>query len=112
MCRFADGFLSVSGTLRSNLDPFGLYDDARLWDALRRAYLVDTYEKRPPSNQTTTQGHAQATGSRFDLDTPIEDGGNNLSVGQVKLAPIFSSSFLVVYYYPAIIGVVGTSASP
>ena len=30
-----------SGTLRSNLDPFGLHDDARLWDALRRSYLVE-----------------------------------------------------------------------
>ncbi|KAI3479513.1 hypothetical protein L1887_58424 [Cichorium endivia] len=32
--------LLFSGTLRSNLDPFGIYDDARLNDALKRAYLI------------------------------------------------------------------------
>ncbi|KAG6381932.1 ABC transporter [Boletus reticuloceps] len=36
----------VSGTLRDNLDPFGLYDEARLWDALKRAHLVDTDEEQ------------------------------------------------------------------
>ncbi|KAJ7831040.1 hypothetical protein B0H13DRAFT_2432174 [Mycena leptocephala] len=29
-----------SGTVRTALDPFSKYDDARLWDALRRSYLV------------------------------------------------------------------------
>lgn len=52
-----------SGTLRSNLDPFDQYDDARLHDALKRACLND-----------------QSSGSkRFTLDTVIEDEGSNLS---------------------------------
>ena len=84
-----------SGTIRSNLDPFGLYDDARLWDALRRAYLVE------PNNQTeldkTLEGtvdddqtslHVPGTvtpASRFNLDTIIESEGANLSVGERSL---------------------------
>ena len=82
---------SVSGTLRSNLDPFGLYDDTRLWDALQRAHLVDT-DEQPPSPQTTTQGDAQAVGGRFDLDTPINGEGSNLSVGQVRSSPVLRLS--------------------
>ncbi|KAH0833242.1 ABC transporter [Lanmaoa asiatica] len=78
----------ISGTLRSNLDPFGLYDDAPLWDALKRAYLVDTSEKQRPLPQTTTQDDAEVVGIRFDLDTPIEDGGSNLSVGQRSLVSL------------------------
>ncbi|KAF8460780.1 hypothetical protein DFH94DRAFT_688557 [Russula ochroleuca] len=34
-----------SGTLRSNFDPFGLHDDARLWDALRRSHLVEDTQR-------------------------------------------------------------------
>jgi ABC-type multidrug transport system fused ATPase/permease subunit len=82
------GFL-VSGTLRSNLDPFGLYDDSRLWDALKRAYLVDTNETQPPSPITVTE--SEQTTSRFDLDTAIDGEGSNLSVGQVEF---FLSFFL------------------
>ena len=87
---------SVSGTLRSNIDPFGLYDDAHLWDALKRAHLVDTDEKQPPSPQTTTQCNAQVIGSRFDLDTPIDGEGSNLSVGQVRLSPLFRLFWLLI----------------
>ncbi|KAG6328113.1 hypothetical protein ID866_10975 [Astraeus odoratus] len=35
----------LSGTLQTNLDPFGLYDDARLWDALKQAHLLESYEE-------------------------------------------------------------------
>jgi ABC-type multidrug transport system fused ATPase/permease subunit len=81
-----DAFL-FSGTLRSNLDPFGLYDDARLWDALKRAHIVDTDENLS-SPQPTTSGDTQVPGSRFNLDTPIESEGNNLSVGQRSLVSL------------------------
>ncbi|KAG9315243.1 hypothetical protein JVU11DRAFT_4377 [Chiua virens] len=82
-----DAFL-FSGTLRSNLDPFGLHDDARLWDTLRRAHLMDTHEKQPSSPETTTQGDTQVVGNRFDLDTLIDDEGSNLSVGQRSLVSL------------------------
>ncbi|KWU44771.1 ABC transporter [Rhodotorula sp. JG-1b] len=70
--------LLFNGTIRSNLDPFGLYDDARLWDALRRSWLVD--------RTSGTDNVAEA--SRFTLDTPIEDEGANLSVGERSLVSL------------------------
>ncbi|EPQ52646.1 ABC protein [Gloeophyllum trabeum ATCC 11539] len=66
--------LLFSGTIRSNLDPFDLYDDARLWDALRRSYLVD------PDESSSAK-----SGPRYTLETPIESEGANLSVGERSL---------------------------
>jgi len=76
----------VSGTLRSNLDPFGLHDDARLWDALRRSHLV---EQTKHSVELTTDGQSSGTQTpvnRFSLDTVVEDEGGNFSVGQVGVS--------------------------
>jgi ABC-type multidrug transport system fused ATPase/permease subunit len=74
--------IAVSGTLRTNLDPFGQYDDAKLWDALRRSYLVDNVKQTSlPAQDEAGDGHAST--DRFTLDTIIEDEGANLSVGQV-----------------------------
>ncbi|KXN81322.1 Multidrug resistance-associated protein 1 [Leucoagaricus sp. SymC.cos] len=66
--------LIFSGTVRTALDPFGLYDDTQLWDALRRSSLVG-----PPG--------IDAAGSQasFTLDTVIEPEGSNLSVGEKSL---------------------------
>ncbi len=51
--------LLFSGTLRTNLDPFGIYDDARLNDALKRAYLIGddthTHARPPPSCRCSRQ---------------------------------------------------------
>ena len=99
-----------SGTIRSNLDPFNLYDDARLWDALRRAYLVDegttkvhileevSSKLEEQEKQDVIQsedvgvsgGQAFPSGattpvSRFNLETIIESEGANLSVGERSL---------------------------
>ena len=106
--RFPNRFLS---TLRSNLDPFGLYDDVHLWDTLKRAHLADMEENQPSSPKTTSEGDAQAVGGRFDLDTPIEGEGNNLSVGQVTFSPVFHL-FLVIDCRKAITSIPGTSLSP
>ena len=51
-----------SGTLRSNLDPFDSYEDARLWEALEEVELKE-----------------------MGLDAHINEGGSNLSVGQRQL---------------------------
>jgi ABC-type multidrug transport system fused ATPase/permease subunit len=75
-----------TGTLRSNLDPFGVYDDARLWDALRRASLVDHVKEREMAAAGDESG--THTPLRFTLDTPIEDEGGNLSVGQRSLVSL------------------------
>lgn len=76
----------VSGTLRSNLDPFGLHDDATLWDALKRAYLVDNSSKRNsltlPDDDIPSGAHTPM--NRFTLDSVVEDEGGNLSIGQAS----------------------------
>jgi ABC-type multidrug transport system fused ATPase/permease subunit len=91
-------FALVSGTLRSNLDPFGLHDDARLWDALRRSYLVE--DTKPNSSAKEEEAgingdeDQRGTGSttpnapRFTLDSTIEDEGSNLSIGQRSLVSL------------------------
>ena len=57
-----------SGTIRSNLDPFNKYSDEDIWSALDRTFMRD-------SISSTAQG----------LETPVEEHGNNYSVGQRQL---------------------------
>ncbi|GJE96593.1 ABC transporter [Phanerochaete sordida] len=82
--------LLFSGTLRSNLDPFGEHDDARLWDALKRAYLVE--DRRMPAvdlpDEDATLAGQRTPAGRFALDSAIEDEGSNLSVGQRSLVSL------------------------
>ena len=90
------GFLTsiflVSGTLRSNLDPFGQHDDARLWNALRRSYLVE--DAKPISTlepEIDDESGTRATipnAPRFTLDSPIDEEGSNLSIGQRSLVSL------------------------
>ncbi|EJD45804.1 ABC transporter [Auricularia subglabra TFB-10046 SS5] len=83
--------LLFSGTMRSNLDPFGEHDDAHLWDAMRRAHLVDEQTKPLPSEDhgdDATAVGARTPVNRFTLDTPIDDEGSNLSVGQRSLVSL------------------------
>ncbi|KAI6165735.1 ABC transporter [Pisolithus thermaeus] len=83
-----DAFL-FSGTLRTNLDPFGLHDDARLWDALRRAYLVESSrELQSNTTQVEQSNDTPAHGTRFTLDSPIDEDGSNLSIGQRSLVSL------------------------
>ncbi|KAJ6577414.1 P-loop containing nucleoside triphosphate hydrolase protein [Mycena capillaripes] len=70
-----------SGTVRTVLDPFGRYDDARLWDALRRSFLVDSGTSTP----ITSLDHGEYPRHRIDLDTVVEIDGANLSVGERSL---------------------------
>ncbi|KAI9343241.1 P-loop containing nucleoside triphosphate hydrolase protein [Obelidium mucronatum] len=57
-----------TGTFRSNLDPFNEHQDSELWDALDRAGLK-------PKIQQSSDG----------LDGKVDDGGENLSVGERQL---------------------------
>ncbi|XP_064101349.1 multidrug resistance-associated protein 1-like [Macrobrachium nipponense] len=57
-----------SGTLRMNLDPFSEHSDTDVWKAIQNSHLED-YVK------------AQASG----LNTTIDEGGSNLSIGQRQL---------------------------
>ncbi|KAI0714464.1 P-loop containing nucleoside triphosphate hydrolase protein [Cerioporus squamosus] len=82
--------LLFSGTLRSNLDPFGAHDDAKLWDALKRAYLVEdrkNYSLEGSIDEEVKEG-ARSPVNRFTLDSPIDDEGGNLSIGQRSLVSL------------------------
>ncbi|KAJ7872435.1 P-loop containing nucleoside triphosphate hydrolase protein, partial [Mycena leptocephala] len=57
-------------TVRTALDPFSKYDDARLWDALRHSYLTE------PAGE-----HRH----RLTLSTVPETDGQNLSIGERSL---------------------------
>jgi ABC-type multidrug transport system fused ATPase/permease subunit len=61
----------IAGTIRKNLDLFGLYGDDELNAALRAAGLSDQ----------RLEGH----GTPFTLDSQIAVGGGNLSAGQRQL---------------------------
>jgi ATP-binding cassette subfamily C (CFTR/MRP) protein 1 len=70
-----------AGTIRSNLDPFSEHDDATLYDAMKRAWLVDQDQAAPAVKSVerpSTAGSATPTGSRFTLDTIIDEEGSNL----------------------------------
>ncbi|GAB2228026.1 hypothetical protein Droror1_Dr00009855 [Drosera rotundifolia] len=56
------------GTVRTNLDPFGLYSDDQIWEALDKCQLKGTISNLP--NQ---------------LDSSVSDEGENWSVGQRQL---------------------------
>ncbi|TFK49597.1 ABC protein [Heliocybe sulcata] len=77
--------LLFSGTIRSNLDPFDLYDDARLWDALRRSFLVDPDMTGDESRRPSQDEEPHKSTPRYTLETPIESEGANLSVGERSL---------------------------
>jgi ABC-type multidrug transport system fused ATPase/permease subunit len=57
-----------SGTIRSNLDPFGRYEDIALWEALRKASLDKLVRGLPGQ-----------------LDSSVAEYGENLSCGQRQL---------------------------
>ncbi|XP_042224815.1 multidrug resistance-associated protein 1-like isoform X3 [Homarus americanus] len=57
-----------SGTLRMNLDPFGVFDDAEVWSALEHCHLKEYVSEL-------------SSGLQYN----ITEGGDNLSVGQRQL---------------------------
>ncbi|XP_054158368.1 multidrug resistance protein mrp-7-like [Oppia nitens] len=57
-----------SGTIRSNLDPFGIHTDSDLWSVLEQSHLKQFVQSL--DNQ---------------LDSPVAESGDNLSVGQRQL---------------------------
>ncbi|KAJ6572650.1 P-loop containing nucleoside triphosphate hydrolase protein [Mycena sp. CBHHK59/15] len=75
---------SVSGTLRSNLDPFGTHDDTFLWDVLKQSFLVDGGSK----SQANLDTEKDASSGSLGLDTVIEGEGSNLSFGQRSLVSL------------------------
>ncbi|XP_042476193.1 ABC transporter C family member 14-like [Macadamia integrifolia] len=56
------------GTVRSNVDPVGLYSDEEIWKSLERCQLKEVVAAKPEK-----------------LDAPVADNGDNWSVGQRQL---------------------------
>ncbi|KAL5561473.1 hypothetical protein UlMin_031220 [Ulmus minor] len=56
------------GTVRTNIDPIGIYTDEEIWKSLDRCQLKDVVAAKPEK-----------------LDAPVVDNGDNWSVGQRQL---------------------------
>ncbi|GMG24020.1 unnamed protein product [Ambrosiozyma monospora] len=67
-----------SGTIRSNLDPFEQKCDDELWDALRRAHLIESNIL----NKVKLQTKRDETMHKFHLNQTVEDDGTNFSLGE------------------------------
>ncbi|TFK22034.1 multidrug resistance-associated ABC transporter [Coprinopsis marcescibilis] len=69
----------LSGTIRSSLDAFGEYEDAELYESLRRVHLI-----QDENNSSTSQ---QITGRNvfLNLDSPVSESGDNISTGEKQL---------------------------
>ncbi|KAI9679093.1 MAG: hypothetical protein M1829_001763 [Trizodia sp. TS-e1964] len=89
-----------SGTIRSNLDPFGLYTDEEIFTALRRVQLIGSQASvstHRANSASSEDGSATANESVdapsevvnknifLNLQSPITESGNNLSQGQKQL---------------------------
>ncbi|CAO3592407.1 unnamed protein product [Absidia cylindrospora] len=95
-----------SGTLRSNLDPFGEYEDSEIWESLVRSHLSNGQHGASlsknlhgtASSSISTSSHQElllagddTTGNSDDksviysLDQQVSDGGSNFSQGQRQL---------------------------
>lgn len=101
-----------TGTLRSNLDPFGLFTDEEIFTTLRQVQLIEAPKQTSPSengrvkDQSATallaslDGSAEGDGLDLtkkmtntrenaniftDLSSPIAESGSNLSQGQRQL---------------------------
>lgn len=83
-----------SGTVRSNLDAFDEHSDSELRDALVRVHLVTESELSTPPNEpsgssansgTATPSENQNINPFTSLNSPISEGGLNLSQGQRQL---------------------------
>ncbi|KAL1411123.1 hypothetical protein Q8F55_002073 [Vanrija albida] len=81
----------LSGTLRSTLDVFDEYDDADIYEALRRVHLLKADEPVGPaavaessSGDSDTEENRNVNVFR-DLSYPVSEGGENFSTGEKQL---------------------------
>ena len=68
--------------------------DAELWDALRRAHLVDAHtselaiRKSMTLDGKTSPDSTPTPVSRFTLDTQVDEDGSNFSAGERSLVSL------------------------
>ncbi len=75
------------GTIRSNLDPFSVYDDTQLKDVLERVHLS---HQVPPTDASSNDSEAHSSESSIPihscaLSMQVSESGLNLSLGQRQL---------------------------
>jgi len=77
----------LSGTLRSNLDPFDQHQDHDIFEALRRVQLLSEDEVDHAESSTGTSSPSTLVNSNVfkSLETSVSEGGRNFSQGQRQL---------------------------
>ncbi|KAJ6595567.1 multidrug resistance-associated ABC transporter [Mycena vulgaris] len=69
----------LSGSLRSTLDVFEEYEDAEIFESLRRVHLI-------PSIDTPEEEASTVNSNMFrNLDSSVSEGGENFSTGEKQL---------------------------
>ncbi|KAJ7255868.1 multidrug resistance-associated ABC transporter [Mycena haematopus] len=69
----------LSGSLRSTLDVFEEYEDAEIFESLRRVHLI-------PSDDTPAEDANVVNANMFrNLDSSVSEGGENFSTGEKQL---------------------------
>ncbi|EIW54849.1 ATP-binding cassette transporter [Trametes versicolor FP-101664 SS1] len=69
----------LSGTLRSTLDVFGEYQDAEIYEALRRVHLI------PAGLEASEESESVNANVFRNLDSPVSEAGENFSTGEKQL---------------------------
>ena len=73
----------LKGTLRTNLDPFCTYTDLEIVHVVKKCRLLSIMSVEGPMQRDTPEVIEEEEGAlRRLIHTDIEDGGENLSVGQ------------------------------
>ncbi|KAG1862050.1 multidrug resistance-associated ABC transporter [Suillus subalutaceus] len=72
----------LSGSLRSTLDVFDEYEDAEIFEALRRVHLIPS----DTANDTVEIEGVEVNVNVFrNLESPVSEGGDNFSTGEKQL---------------------------
>ncbi|KAL4907580.1 hypothetical protein BDW74DRAFT_149478 [Aspergillus multicolor] len=93
-----------TGTIRSNLDPFGHFTDEQIFTAIRRVHLIgsgtsgtatpvtastltpiDQVSAAPSETNVTASGILDNKNIFHNLESPVSESGSNLSQGQRQL---------------------------
>ncbi|KAI9326309.1 ATP-dependent bile acid permease [Obelidium mucronatum] len=87
-----------AGTIRSNLDPFGEYDDVALWSCLKQVRFLESMQSLSAKSNTvdlersssvltlasaSSVSESERTG--ITLEATVSEGGSNFSQGQRQL---------------------------